>query len=121
MSIRLTIFRVLSVLAVCGLIAAPITRSAAAMMAMPAAPAVATIDTIATDGMAQDMPCCPKKAPRGCEDCPMMSLCQAGMIINLTSGTSLIVFSLSARLMPMVNEANLSGQGQGPPHRPPKA
>ena len=114
-------FRILSVLAVCGLIAAPITRSAAAMMAMPATPSVATIDIVAIDAMAEDMPCCPKKAPRGCEDCPMMSLCQAGMIISLISGTSLIVFSHSARLMPMVNEANLSGQGQGPPHRPPKA
>lgn len=123
MSIGLTIFRFLCMLAVCGLMAAPITRSAIAMTAMSGSVAsdVGSVDAIATDDMARDMSCCPEKAPPGCQDCPMMSLCQAGTIVSLTSTTSLIVFSSSAHLLPLLNEADLPGQGQGPPRRPPKA
>jgi hypothetical protein len=121
-SIRLTIFRFLSVLAVCGWIAAPLTPSAFATLATPGhAAAAASSDGVATDGMGEDMPCCPKKAPPGCQDCPMMSLCQPGTIVSLSSETSLIVFSGEAGLLPLLNEADLSGQAQGPPRRPPKA
>jgi hypothetical protein len=122
-SISLTIFRLLSMIAVCGLIAAPIARSAIAMTANSelTASALDSVGAIATDSMAEDMPCCPKKAPAGCQDCPMMSLCQAGTTVSLTSEMSLIVFSSSAQLLPLLNEADLPGQGQGPPRRPPKA
>jgi len=121
-SIRLAIFRLLSVLAVCGLIAAPVSRSAFATMARPdVATADALIDAVATDGMAENMPCCPKKAPAGCQDCPMMSLCQAGTNVSLPSEASLISFASAARLLTLRNETDLLGQAQGPPRRPPKA
>lgn len=122
MSIPLTIFRLLSVLAVCGLIAAPLAPPAFATMAMPGhAAAAASADMAGTEDMAEDMPCCPKQAPPGCQDCPMMSLCQSGPIVSLTCETSLVVFSSQACLLPLLNEADLSGQAQGPPRRPPKA
>jgi hypothetical protein len=121
-SIPLTIFRFLSVLAVCCLIAAPFGLSAFATMAMCGhAAAAASADTAATKHMAEDMPCCPKQAPPSCRDCPMMSLCQAGSIVSLPSETSLVVFSSQAGLLPLLNEADLSGRAQGPPRRPPKA
>jgi hypothetical protein len=90
------------------------------MMAGPTkASAVASPDMV-MDGMAEDMPCCPKKMPRGCADCPMMSLCQAGTIVSLPSESYLIAFSNLARVLVPLNQADLAGQAQGPPRRPPK-
>lgn len=120
MRVSRTIFRFLSVLAVCGLIAAPIARPAMALPAMPEV-AASTAASAHADGMADHMPCCPKKAPAGCRDCPLMLLCQAGALAGLTGGASLPVALRAARVPPMLDEADLSGQGQGPPHRPPKA
>ena len=120
MTIWLTIFRFLSVLAVCALIAAPIARPAAAMTPAPTkASGIASPDVV-MDGMAEDMPCCPKKMPRGCHDCSMMSLCQSGTIVNLASDSYLIAFSNLARVLLPLNQADLAGQAQGPPRRPPK-
>jgi hypothetical protein len=118
-TVRLTIFRFLSVLAVCGLIAAPIARPAAATTPAAAKADMASPDMV-MDGMAEDMPCCPKKMPRGCHDCPMMSLCQAGTIVSLPSDSYLIAFSNLARVLVPLNQADLAGQPQGPPRRPPK-
>ena len=123
MSIRLTIFRFLCVLAVCGLIAAPVARPAIAITGMPKA-ALSLIDSsdaVATDDMAE-MPCCPKTSPPGCKDCLLMALCHvSSVIVSLTNATSLIVFLSSTQLLPLINESVLPGQGQGPPRRPPKA
>jgi hypothetical protein len=119
-TVRLTIFRFLSVLAVCGLIVAPIGRPVAAMTpAQINASDMASTD-MAMDGMAEDMPCCPKKMPRGCADCPAMSLCQSGTIVSLPGDSYLIAFSNSARVLVPLNQADLAGQAQGPPRRPPK-
>ena len=120
MTIRLSIFRFLSVLAVCGLIAAPIARPAAAMT--PAQ--INASDTASTDmameGMAEGMPCCPKKMPRGCQDCPAMSLCQSGTTVSLQGDSYLVAFSNLARVLVPLSQADLAGQAQGPPRRPPK-
>lgn len=120
-SIRLTIFRALIVLAVCGLIAAPVARSAIAMTMQASTSAITSGNNIGTDETAESMPCCPKKAPSGGHDCPLVSLCQAGANVSLTSEISLIVFSSTAYFLPLLNEQNFSGQAQGPPHRPPKS
>ena len=42
-------------------------------------------------------------------------------MVSLTSETYVIAFSSQPRLQPLLNEACLLGQAQGPPHRPPKA
>jgi hypothetical protein len=119
-SIRLTIFRLLSILAIVGLIAAPVVRPASAATAMMHAQIADTSTTSNSDGMAEAMPCCPEKAPvSGCHDCPLMAVCH-GVSLLSQSEISLIVFSISARSVPVLNEAVLSGLGQGPPHRPPK-
>lgn len=120
-SIPLTIFRFLSVLAVWCLIVAPLAPAFAMMAMCSHVAGDASADTTSSEVMAEDMPCCPKQAPPGCRDCPKMSLCQSGMIVSLTSETSLVVFSSHADLLPLLNEAGLWGQAQGPPHRPPKA
>lgn len=120
-SIRLTIFRLLSVLAVCGLIAAPVVRPASAMAGPEFPAATSSTNAEAPDGMMEDMPCCPKTAPAGCQDCPMMSLCHSGPIVSLYIEASVIAFSSKASVVPLLNEAHLSGQAQGPPRRPPKA
>ena len=129
-TIRLTIFRFLSVLAVCGLIAAPIARSVAAMTPAQinasdmASTEMASTDMasadMAMDGMADDMPCCPKNMSRGCDDCPAMLLCQSGTVASLGSDSYLIAFSNLARVLVPLNQADLAGQAQGPPRRPPK-
>jgi hypothetical protein len=114
------IFRLLSVLAVCGLIAAPIARPAIGMTSMAVAGA-ADAFAVTDDGMSPDMPCCPKQAPvSGCKDCALMATCQLASL-TISGEASLVVVPSTARLVPMLAEADLLGHGSGPPLRPPRA
>ena len=117
----LTIFRLLSILAVCGLIAAPAALPTATAATAMIHTQVADTSTYSdSEAMVEEMACCPEKAPMsGCPDCPLMAVCQGLSFVSL-SEISLIAFSISAPLVPVPNEAVLSGLGQGPPQRPPK-
>src|SRR3954470_12629078 len=74
----------LAVLAVVGIIMAPLT-----------APAVGgTMSAAATMAMAEDMPCCPHEKPvmPDCaKACPLMALCMAKCFQNLPTATALTV------------------------------
>lgn len=119
----LTICRLLSVLAVLGLIVSPLARPAVAM-SMPSAAMTDDHAGMVMDQAAMgEMPCCPEEAPKSdcAKDCPLMALCAVTGVQFLTAAPALnIPLTQSATLMPD-RAAALHSLAQRPPPRPPKA
>jgi hypothetical protein len=117
--------RLLSGLAVLGLILAPLAPPAMAMGVN--SPAVMSDhETMAGDAamaMPAGMPCCPEKAPMPdcAKDCPLMALCMTNFVPALpTAGTGqFVVFKLASVVIPR-NDPDVGSLTQAPPHRPPK-
>jgi hypothetical protein len=111
-----TIGRLLGLLAIIGLVVAPI---AGAEVALPNE-ATAMVDDSAM-GMSQDMPCCPKKAPTpDCsKDCPLMAICATQLPCNAVQGLGLLIPLKLAGLLFPGNESDVAGVSQSPPLRPP--
>ena len=127
MRVRCVIGRVLAVLAVlaiAGLVLAPITRPAMAMSvatdmhasigdAMAAGPAIADA--------ADEMPCCPSKPalPDCSKDCPLMALCGTAPL-HFVSQTGLIVPVTFISIVFPRDHSALVSIARAPPRRPPK-
>jgi hypothetical protein len=109
--------------AVLGLIIAPLARPAAAMAGDMASVSV-DVSAAADSGMAmpEDMPCCPDKAPvSDCsKTCPLMALCMSGAVPMPASFEGPPPGLRQGQLVPLRQEPHLSGLGSGPPTRPPK-
>jgi hypothetical protein len=113
----------LALLAMVGLMVAPLVHSA---MAMPAADHVmqmagATVTAgMEMAGVAEEMPCCPRKMPLPDwgSDCPFMALCSA-MLIN-PPVASLTVPLTAAGVMGPGDQSDLVSVTLAPPRRPPK-
>lgn len=104
----------LSVLAVLGLILAPVGRPA---VALPTKADAAMHDHVAM----ADMPCCPDEGPASCaKDCPLMALCAGGTMLYPPTETALSAPHTLGRLNLAANDPDLAGQVYGPPPRPPK-
>jgi hypothetical protein len=124
MRVRSAIGRVLAVLAVAGLVLAPITRPAMAMsvttnMHASVGDAIAAGSVIAD--AADEMPCCPSKPalPDCSKDCPLMALCGTAPL-HFVSQTGLIVpVTFASIVFPRGHSAFVS-IAQSPPRRPPK-
>ena len=114
--------RVFAVLAVAGLVLAPLTRPAMAMPSEIHATAHEHGAMHAHAGMAMPalMPCCPDKAPGCGKDCPMMALCSVGAL-QAPHGLALLVPLAVASILVPPSESDRSGLSQAPPPRPPKA
>jgi len=115
-----TIHRALAVLAIAGLILAPLARPSAETQGAMSAPSAT--DTLTVMAMPADMPCCPDKTPASdCgKDCPLMALCITSLLQCKSVGAPLIVPLLADILVP-ADDANLGGLTQAPHPRPPKA
>jgi hypothetical protein len=115
-----TIARLVSLVAILGLILGPLAKPAIAM-AMPA-PSSAAMDHHA--GMAMDMgemPCCPDEAPKSdcAKDCPLMAICMTTAFQNVSSSAGLVaVFTLARAVFP-VSTPQLEGLTSSPSPRPP--
>jgi len=72
--------------------------------------------------MPDGMPCCPTKAPvSDCsKDCPLMTLCLSGMVLNLPAGAALLLPVGYASLVFPQSDSALTSLGHGPPPRPPR-
>jgi len=106
--------RLLSILAIIGLAAAPITRAA---MALPSGSA-AMVDDAAMD-MPEDMPCCPKKAsiPDCGKDC--LAICATQVLWNAVYGANLVTpLGLAGVFLPS-DDSRVAGLSHAPPPRPP--
>ena len=115
MKLTVMLRNLLPLLAIVGLILAPVARSPLAMEF-----AVAAADD-AVAGMPADMPCCPDKAPASdCgKDCPLMAMCMSPC--QTVPGTSLVIPYQLAGLIAPSDDAYPEHLGQAPPGRPPKA
>jgi hypothetical protein len=116
----LAIRRVIPVFAVLGLVLAPFTAPAVAVV-MTAPMATTAGNDMA---MAEDMPCCPPEKPvmPDCmKACPLLTLCFAKTFQCLVSSNAVLVRVGIAEQFVPGNEALLDTLAQGPPPRPPQS
>jgi hypothetical protein len=106
----------LSVLALVGLILAPLARPAMAEVPV----AVMTADMAA---MPTDMPCCPDEAPvpNCAKDCPLTALCMVGAVLSLPDAVELVTPHGPSSVVRPGIAAHLAGLSHPPPPRPPNS
>jgi hypothetical protein len=127
MKLWLAITRLLSVLAILGLVLAPFTAPAVAG-GMPASMAITDtrMDMPSIDGdMAMaEMPCCPPEQPAvpDCQKaCPLATLCLAKIVQGILPVDAVSArFSIALALIPG-NDSNPDTLAPVPPPRPPQA
>ena len=124
MKLTSAIQRAFAVLAIAGLILAPLARPAMAMSSETQGimSALGATDAQTAMIMPGDMPCCPHKAPASdCgKDCPLMALCMASLLQSAPIDVPLFIPLLATIVIPG-NDADLSSLAQAPRPRPPKA
>ena len=117
----LAIRRVLSILAVLGLVLAPVTAPAVAGGMDASIAMMATSDDGAT---ANEMPCCPPEKPvmPDCmKACPLLTLCMAKTLHGVSSAATVMARLGLAEVFRPANDTTPDLLAQGPPPRPPQA
>jgi hypothetical protein len=113
-----TIRRLFVVLALAGLILAPVARAAVTMSADDHA----TMMDMSSGDTMDRMPCCPEDkapaAPDCAKACMMMCVVSSSQLIPATAG--FLSVPLSSTRLALVSDASLAGLAQAPPPRPPK-
>jgi hypothetical protein len=122
---KIAIRRLLAIFMIAGLVLAPFSRPVMAGMISDASMSGMADDVSAsamTDEMANDMPCCPSKAPApiGCDKCMFMPACAAKCFTGLTVALFQPLFAVSAGLAHPKNDFWLDGLGHSPPEYPPR-
>jgi hypothetical protein len=119
MKIRSALGRVFAVLAIAGLVFAPIGRSAIAADMHATGNAMAADDVAA--GATDDMPCCPSKPalPDCSKDCPLMALCVTAPIHFVSQTGLTIPLTFVTVIFPSAH-SDLVSIAQAPPRKPPK-
>ncbi|WP_167558914.1 hypothetical protein [Bradyrhizobium canariense] len=119
---QITIRRLLAIFMIAGLALAPFSRPVMAGMTSDPAMADDMSASAMPDEMANDMPCCPSKAPApiGCDKCVFMAACAAKCFTGLTAAVFQPLFAVSAGLARPRNDFWLDGLGHSPPEYPPR-
>jgi hypothetical protein len=108
----LVLRRLLSILAIVGLVVAPLVT-----------PATAGGMTAAGVAAMADMPCCPDEKPAmpDCaKTCPLMAICLAKCFRDLSAGVAVSApLAIAERIVPS-DEAQWDSLSQAPPPRPPR-
>jgi hypothetical protein len=126
--------RLLAVLVIAGLALAPVSRPVMAatssqapheMMADEMAPpemASSEMSADMMDEMANDMPCCPSKAPApvDCDKCVFMAACGSVCFAGVLAGISHPLPVVADTVAPQLNDARPEGLGHPPPEHPPR-
>jgi hypothetical protein len=128
---NIAIRRLLAVLMIAGLALAPVSRPVMAAASphgsmqamaheMPSSEMSAS-DTM--DEMADDMPCCPSKAPApiDCDKCVFMAACGSACFAGVSTSISHPFPVVSDRIALLRNDARPDGLGQPPPEHPPRS
>jgi hypothetical protein len=114
-----TIRRLFVVLALAGLILAPVARASVSM----SADHHATMMDMSSGDTMDSMPCCPDDkapvAPDCAKECAMMCVVSSSQLVPATVG--FLSVPLSSTRLALVSDASLAGLVQAPPPRPPKA
>jgi hypothetical protein len=123
---QITMRRLLAMLVIAGLIAAPLSQPAmggttpdASMSAMVDNSMSATDEG---DGVAGEMPCCPAKAPASadCDKCVFMAGCMGQCAAGVSAAQFRPPFAVSSKIVPLRNDAWPDGLGRPPPEDPPR-
>jgi hypothetical protein len=74
------------------------------------------------DEMAEDMPCCPSKAPVpiDCDKCVYMAACMTKCFAGLSASVFRPSFAASGQIAPLQNDFGPDGLGHPPPEHPPR-
>jgi hypothetical protein len=110
---------------IAGLTLAPLSRPVMAGTASDASMS-AMADDISTsamaDEMADDMPCCPAKAPTplDCDKCVFMAACMSQVLEGPAAAILHLPFAISGKIAPLQNDFWPDGLAQPPPEHPPR-
>lgn len=124
MDCQITIRRLVAIFMIAGLVLAPLSRPV--MAASPAGGMAATSHDMAAsaamDEMANDMPCCPSKAPSssGCEKCLLMAVCMGTGFTVVQVSTLLQFPAVSGRIARPKDDSWLQSLAHPPPDHPPR-
>lgn len=116
MNLRQLIGRLLAVLVIAGLVAAPLVSPAAAKPM----PVVEMSDDMA--GMSGDMPCCPDgQKNKSCQDCPLVAMCMLSIVqAEPTPAHGIQVSFQTRRLSFALVDLTADGLIGVPPDHPPR-
>lgn len=75
------------------------------------------------DEMAEDMPCCPSKAPApiDCDKCVFMAACMSKCFTGMSAAVIHPFLIASDRIALLRNDARPDGLGHPPPEHPPRS
>ena len=117
--------RLLAILVIAGLALTPLSRPVMAATSSDAA-MQATADDMSssatTDEMANDMPCCPPKAPApaGCDKCLFMAACASKCFTGILATVFRPLLVASDDIVLPKNDSGPDGLGYPPPEHPPR-
>jgi hypothetical protein len=117
--------RLLAIFMIAGLVLAPVSRPVAMQSSSDVSTQAIADDMSAsarTDEMANDMPCCPSKAPTpmDCDKCLFMAACTMKCFAGLTTAVFQPIFAVSAGLGRPQNDFRPDRLGRSPPEHPPR-
>jgi hypothetical protein len=121
--------RVFAMLMIAGLALAPVSRpvmaempSHASMQAMADEMSPAAMANDMADEMANDMPCCPSKAPApiDCDKCVYMAACMSKCFSAMMTSVFHPFFIASGSIAIQRNDSAPDGLGHPPPEHPPR-
>jgi hypothetical protein len=124
----IAIRRLFAVLMVAGLALAPVSRPVTAEASAHDASMQVMADEMspsemsATDEMAEDMPCCPSKAPAttDCDKCVFMTACMSKIFTGMSTTVVHPLPVALDRIALQRNDARPDGLGHPPPEHPPR-
>jgi len=119
---QITMRRLLAIFMIAGLVLAPLSRPVMAGTTSDVAMADEMSMAATADEMANDMPCCPPKAPApiDCDKCVFMAACSAKCFTGLSAVVFCPSFAASSQVAPLQNDFWLDGLGHPPPEHPPR-
>ena len=114
MDIRHLIGRVLSVVAIVGLVAAPLVSPAAEI-----GPSNVAMSDMAS--MAGDMPCCPDTQKKNdCKDCPLLAICAVKNLASHPAVEAIVVRVARHHQIALHDDLMSDGLDRPPPDHPPR-
>ncbi|MGL4263666.1 MAG: hypothetical protein ACRCTX_18785 [Afipia sp.] len=120
---QITMRQLVAIVMIAGLALAPLSRPVMAESPPTGAMAAMSHDMAATaDEMANDMPCCPSKAPSssGCEKCLLMAACMATGFTVVQISTLAQFPAISSRTAQPKDDSWLQSLAHTPPDHPPR-
>ncbi|RXG89712.1 hypothetical protein [Bradyrhizobium zhanjiangense] len=112
---------VVMLLVAVGLLLAPLATPASAM-AVSGAGSSMTAMSDDTQGMSEDMPCCPDQTKSNtCDSCPLVAVCMLGLSLSTPSGASSVIERQPQKsALAPGNDRLRDGLAAKPPDHPPR-